>query len=150
MPNWIKDKSTRFELFEYSCTPLNIEQVSGQKKKKRFEKVQLATGSFQAMSGVRFSLKPSWSVSNTLVLQSFPSLAWSALENSAVNFALPCGPRHCIFRKMHTRIVFTCLILTKEDNTALHLSEMPQCAPVHSAAFHGEVEDLGLTKRAKN
>lgn len=53
-------------LFKYYGTPLNIEQVLGQKM--RFEEVQLATGSLQGMSGVTFNLKPSNIVSNMLCL----------------------------------------------------------------------------------
>lgn len=55
-------------LFKYYCTPLNIEQVLGQKR--RFEKVQLATDSLQVMSGVTFNLKPFYIVGNTLCLKS--------------------------------------------------------------------------------
>lgn len=55
-------------LFKYYHTPLNIEQVLGQKI--GFEKVQLTTDSLQVMSGVTFNLKPSYIVSNTLFLKS--------------------------------------------------------------------------------
>lgn len=136
-------------LFEYSCTPLNTEQVSGHRK--RFEKVQLATGSLRVMSGVRFSLKPPWSVSNTLALQSSAQFGTIRTGEFCSELCPSLQSPHYNFRKTHTRILFTCLIPTKEDNIALDLS-VKHRGVLQSTLLLSMVrlKTWDCTKRAKN
>lgn len=109
---------------KYYCTPLNTEQVLGQKI--RFEKVKHVTDSLQVMPGITFKLKPFYIVNNTLFLKS--SAQCGMIRDGKVRSEFCSSicqlsvPHMMLSGKTCTRVWFTCLILTEEDSSAARFS----------------------------